>query len=429
MVYENWKYKATISQPGSINGDKINFPVDITIPININIMQSNVADIRFAIDETELDYFLESYDSTEAHFKVKIPNLPKSPTTTNIQIYSGNPEAVNESNPESVYEVYDKFEGTDNWINHGGASHSISNGQLVCQGDEDGAVLYKSPVQNDISFEFKVVSGNNEGYWGSSLICNDITWDNHKGYEIDLNSNDVAYLISLWNGNEIPLTSTQQVSFTPGDIVTIIRYGSSIILKKNGEILVEISDSTFLNGGYIGFRQVINRNKIIDYVKILKYTPNPPVAGSISNWELTGQGELIKSIKTIYTAIPPIKNIKTTFTVKCIKEINIRTKFCIRRVNENIKTIFSVNKDFIKDFKTIFEVKSRIVRTIFSDLKTTYEIEDNSSAKEIPIKFYVNGTYIKQLNFKGTILDSDIKDKNLRSEKQVKVIIGGNIYV
>ncbi|MEL7669376.1 DUF2341 domain-containing protein [Methanobacterium sp.] len=432
MTLEGWDY---ISNPieiiGSPDGAKTDLPVFITVHYNASYMQSDYRDIRFTSDDqsTILDHVLISHNASQAVFLVKIPSLPASPGTINIYIWAGNSEATDSSNPQNVYLIYDEFTGADNWINMGGADHSITNGHLECTGYNNGLIEHPTVLPNDISIEYKVLSSSDNYFWATSLICNDGTNIVH-GYLIDP-STDSSGQIWVWNNTETGIKSILASALAEGgSIVKIDRIGSELEVIIDGWYVAGVTDSTFLSGGKFAFRQVINRDKVIDYVKIRQTTANPPTVGEITEWKTPGPVSGTNILKTIYNAIRPHAILDSLFTVRIIQKNTLNTRFCIRKYKLSLPTIYNIKLFTYPVLSTIYAIKEYLVQYKSSILQTEYTINKNSAASKLSSVFYVNGIYIKDLKIHGTILDADIPDRNKpRQNKQIKVIIGGNIYV
>ena len=111
--YSMWDTKIIKNIPGSIDGILINLPVAIKINYNADI-NPDFSDIRFSLtDGTPLSYYItEMVEKDHVNVLVKIPSLPASPATMDINVYWNNPLALSESSPEDVYLVYDDFDGS-----------------------------------------------------------------------------------------------------------------------------------------------------------------------------------------------------------------------------------------------------------------------------------------------------------------------------
>jgi len=106
MVFPGgWNYYKEYEQPGSNDGELINYQVNITVEHITDKMRDDYGDIRFTLnDNTEIPYHLVNYTEAEAHFVVKIPSIPTTGIT--LRMWYGNPSATTTSNPKNVYNAY-----------------------------------------------------------------------------------------------------------------------------------------------------------------------------------------------------------------------------------------------------------------------------------------------------------------------------------
>lgn len=266
---DGWNYYKEYSQPGTSDGEKTDYQVDITIEHLMGKMRSDFGDIRFTLtDETELSYHLVSYTaSDEALFVVKIPTLPTTGTT--IKVYYGNPDATTTSNPANVYLLYDNL-STDNFHNIGGATHSILNNQISVSGTE--GIVYHSGVSlsGDFSFEFTQVSPTSGTFWMEPVILTDGA-HSKSGY---LHQTDGAY---YGNGSDWNLIESI-ASIPRGSNIKFQRIGTSFKIIIDGVEKATFTHSTLTNG-YIGFRSENNLTHVYKDIKVRKYTTNPPATG------------------------------------------------------------------------------------------------------------------------------------------------------
>jgi hypothetical protein len=153
-------------------------------------------DIRFTSGDgkTELDYFLEEYNSTDASFWVEIDSIPASPDSTTVYVYYGNEGAGTTSNPEDAFLFFEGFESSHT-LNSGSGSITLESGGITGQyqadvnGDSDHAVVYNATSnfsRNDHFFEAYVkyitsdtipvgihFCGQNSGDDGYQMIIDD----------------------------------------------------------------------------------------------------------------------------------------------------------------------------------------------------------------------------------------------------------------
>ncbi|MCE7699476.1 MAG: DUF2341 domain-containing protein [Methanobacterium paludis] len=406
--FSAWGYVATETVTGSTDGAKTNFPVPITISYNSTYMRSDFGDIRFTLaDGTELSYSIENLvTSDHCDFLVKIPSLPASPSTVTINIYAGNPVATTTSNPNAVYLIntLNSEESTDNWINLGGASHSISNGQMACSGSTEGLIIHPTLVPNDIVLEFDVVSASTV-YWGACVIANDKNL--YEGYLFDILSSGSSR-ISYGNGTSwIARSSGSGVAINH---VMIQRIGSQLYLYVNGAWVTSNPNSNFSSGGYIGFRQVENRDKVVTNVKVLQTTSNPPSVGTLGSWALNvHKSNELKCITTIRSNLnmatlkcgTNIRSNHTQSTLKCTtiipyaivtSSLKCTTHIIIPRIS-NLKCTTNIRPTHhISSLKCVTTIKQRVTTYISTDFSGTLDsnIVLNQDLTQHPISWWTS---------------------------------------
>ena len=178
IIYPEWPHVAVYEQPGSVDGELINYPVFITIPYVSGYMRSDFQDIRFAtLDGRKLDYcFVDCVDGDHADFYVKIPDLPASPSVTNIKVYCGNLSVITTANAKNMFNNLSAYYQLNE--SSGSVLHDLS-------GNENDGTIYNSP---------SVV----EGRYGKVIL-----WNGSNQYAIIPVAVDMDWTICFW------LTSTQ----------------------------------------------------------------------------------------------------------------------------------------------------------------------------------------------------------------------------
>jgi hypothetical protein len=110
-----WKKLVPISVKNS-GGALTNYALNFIVEYDSD-MQPYYDDIRFKHENTPtnfLDYWIESYDSTQASVWVKVPSLPSG--TSNMYLFYGNPNANSESNFGNVFTDWDEKWSNDEQI-------------------------------------------------------------------------------------------------------------------------------------------------------------------------------------------------------------------------------------------------------------------------------------------------------------------------
>ena len=116
MVYEQWSYRRPILVTENSGSDLSDYAVKIVLNSSNfdswDKVNPDGSDIRFTDDQgNPLSYWIEKFDynNQEAIIWVKIPVLQANQQIT-IYMYYGNPNAVSEEDPESVFSFFDDFE-------------------------------------------------------------------------------------------------------------------------------------------------------------------------------------------------------------------------------------------------------------------------------------------------------------------------------
>ena len=132
---------------GSLNDYALNFVVSYD-----SDMQNDYDDVRFKHENAPgvfLDYWLESYDSSEASFWVRVPNLGSG--SNNMYMFYGNPSATSQSDFGDVFTDWDEEWANDKQITY----HADT------EGGWDPDVAYGSN-------QFLVAWEEGQAYWPSA---------------------------------------------------------------------------------------------------------------------------------------------------------------------------------------------------------------------------------------------------------------------
>ncbi|MFA5051257.1 MAG: DUF2341 domain-containing protein, partial [Patescibacteria group bacterium] len=111
-----WQYQRAITIDNSSGGALTDFQIKISLAagnFNFSHANSNGSDIRFTDSDTttELDYWIESYNSADqaATIWVKVPSISASSTKT-IYMYHGNAGAGNVASGTDTFVLFDNFD-------------------------------------------------------------------------------------------------------------------------------------------------------------------------------------------------------------------------------------------------------------------------------------------------------------------------------
>ncbi len=309
--FEDWSHIYIIEITGSIDGDKTDYPVDITLD-HSDEMRNDFGDIRFISDdqETVLNYDLVDYTSgTGANFRVKIPDLPKSPDITTIYILTGNSSATTTSDPESVYDFYDSAEtdGTSNYTLidiynsgvNGTFTHDSENQHYILKNttyDNIFAAINDLNDKDDLILIADICRATNSGNQQGGLIGRQKTSNTYiEGVYIT----GAAYIFRLLQNNAGTSTTIDSDNYTIsqnewysielkilGTIATLNLYNSTgtLLYTESGEISGLLDSGAWgLRGGYYPNSETYFKN-----IKALTLTENPPTVSTPSLFGIVG---------------------------------------------------------------------------------------------------------------------------------------------
>jgi len=362
-----WTKYQIIPVNGSSDGEKTDYQVEITVPFQSG-MKSDFGDIRFTLeDETELYYHLVSYtDSDEALFVVKIPTLPTTGTT--IRYYYGNASATTTSDPDNTYDIYDDL-SSDNFLNLGGGTHSITNNQITITGTE-GIVYHPTPLSGDFIWEFTQVNPTSGKYWMEVILLCDGS-HSKSGY---LHITDGAYY-----GNTSTWALIKSVTQIPrGASIKFEKIGTTFKIYVDGVLKDTFTHSTLTNG-HIGFRSELNKNWVYGGpIKVYKTTANPPTIGTFGN--------VVNFSLNFFRAIFEVEplRVKSHFRgkFKVVEDVvsRFRGKFEIAPEKVRFRTKLMIREEKFKQFRAKF-------RTITSNPTYTSAIKRfRAKIEAIPIE-------------------------------------------
>lgn len=115
--FQGWQYSTpiTIQNPNNqiLDSIEVQLSINTSALISAGKMQANGSDIRFSLSDdccTEIPYFIESgINTTNTAIWIRIPQLPANNSYEIFMLY-GNPNASSNSNPETVFSVYEGFD-------------------------------------------------------------------------------------------------------------------------------------------------------------------------------------------------------------------------------------------------------------------------------------------------------------------------------
>jgi hypothetical protein len=301
--FSDWGYKTSVTITGSTDGALTNYPVPITIPYQ-SFMRSDFGDIRFALpDGTELKYCIDNLvEGDHCDLLIMFSSLPASPGTVTIVVYAGNPAVTTTSNPDAVYEFQDDFSGTSldttKWNITGSPTISVANSELTISKIPSATWSFHGITSN---YQF----GNNDG-------TKKIIVKFKRNNVVDQGAGSIAS--RFWNIGKIDSIIQQQTTvfkiqcdnrnnsgnFTTTQFVTAFTTGQYYTLtlsQKNGTLTATINTETKTQSTNVHTNAApvalgleewqtysTAQDLIIDYIKIIQTTLNPPSAGSFGTW-------------------------------------------------------------------------------------------------------------------------------------------------
>ncbi|NIP31097.1 MAG: DUF2341 domain-containing protein [Candidatus Dadabacteria bacterium] len=156
--WEKLKPISVTNSGGALTDFALNFIVEYD-----SDMQPDYDDIRFKHENTPtnfLDYWIESYDSTEASVWVKIPNLPSG--SSKMYLFYSNPDANSESDFGEVFDDWEEKWANDemlsacdpNWEGVWDPDISYTNNQFLVAWEE-GEAYYGFPYNKGYKQEIR----------------------------------------------------------------------------------------------------------------------------------------------------------------------------------------------------------------------------------------------------------------------------------
>lgn len=171
-----WSYRKEITVTERSGQDLNGYQVAIELDSNnfdFSKAKNNGDDIRITASDgvTLLPYWIEEWDSANEKAKIWVKLDLKADSKETIYLYYGNPVATSLSDGDSVFELFDDFEGTSldtsKWRTNTN-TYSVENGYIKMWGDFDGGDYY---INSKLKFSSSVVV---EGRWRLGEVGEDI---------------------------------------------------------------------------------------------------------------------------------------------------------------------------------------------------------------------------------------------------------------
>jgi len=281
-----WNVTIEREVPGSVDGILTYFPVAIRILYNSNI-NTDFSDVRFSLDDdvTELSYYIvDKVDQDYADFLVKIPSIPSAPDSINIHIHTGNPQAtISTSDPNSVYILYDDFNGSTldltKWILDSGTV-TLADSIATLENDQNNWLGISSIINyiDKCSVEMRIknnslnmmvgLAGQHSTMTGDVIV---LLW--YLGYNVltciqDVCNDDIVLPDLSDDFHDVKMNVSPEIP----NVETFV----DNISKGVSTVDIPIGPYQFM-ATQLSYGGIIN----LDYVKISKFTENPPVVEDV----------------------------------------------------------------------------------------------------------------------------------------------------
>ncbi len=281
----SWSYR----KPITLNSTMYitNYQVSIILnSTNFNFSKANAngSDIRFIDGNNELNYWIESWNSTNAKIWIKV-NLTANSTKT-IYLYYGNPNATSKNNGTAVFEFFDDFTSSidsNKWNRWGYPLPYIYSASIVrVNGDgwyHTGMTTTQQFNLSNLTFEVKEknwpvsYNGRPRG-WG---IGSKNIYGNYEGsttfvkfYEwCDYKNNCRVFSAPNYYNN----FGTANDQYHIGSITVINKY--NIIFFFDYNFVSNYSGNLGYDNGYFEL-WAHDPDSYTDWVRIRKYAPSEP---------------------------------------------------------------------------------------------------------------------------------------------------------
>lgn len=288
-----WDYKNTIHIDSEKEYEDIQIPIKIkSEDIDFDKIKNTGDDLRFTINDSELiPHYIEYITSESILVWTKIPEITDD---TNIQVYYGNDNADDITNPESVFLFYDKFTDfdTDMWSDIGTGDGNIfvnDEDKLIITNTEDtedsngknrGAQTdeFNTSIGQIIESRSKTTRGRHNTFIGFS----DSPIGYSHGSDIPsggpygrLDTDPTTINLSVNNGDSG--ASTTNESGDPSEFAKwrlTRKSNSEIELHKNNELIRSLEDENVPQTDiplYFGSDGYTSSKIVVDWVRVRKY--------------------------------------------------------------------------------------------------------------------------------------------------------------
>lgn len=285
--FPEWKYKTSF-KVRSNNADS-DYQVKISIPFVEGLMQSSFNDIRFALtDGTILSHVKLFYDTVSAQFLIKIPSILALPDEIQVNVYSGNNNATDVSDPVNTFTWFDNFDNLDNWTIVNGTP-TLNDSKVTLPGQTEiktniGTInrpvtIYShSKITGIVTNEYPISNLAMAQNLNKQFMTGFITRDNYCYlYSYDGTENLVqlpdSFADNQYHLFEMAIDAEQTAK---------CYIDGSLIWNIEGHITWNIDTLWLINDAAGDSGQSLE----VDWMAMSKYSPDPPIVTNLQPWDL-----------------------------------------------------------------------------------------------------------------------------------------------
>src|SRR3989339_1069048 len=292
-----YKYRKSVTINGSSDGAQTNYQLKVTINRTIGTDSgsnvyvndkclSNYNDIRFTtLDNTLLDYWIESSDSVSAVIWVEFDSIPTTEAT--FYMYYGNANASAYSNGDNTFIWFDDFSTAWNnpvkWTGDT-ASATVTDGEITLSTTGASKIIMSNVGKTGnvaMRARLNIIDANTQGVGLSKA-----SWDGDEQVYLEHNSGEATH--SRWYTTS---SGANKFSTTAGGFGTYHIYDFCRVLTGTDTARAFL-DGTQINGNvsanvptqdeYVWLRAVTTNPSTIkaDWVLLRNYTTTEPAWGT-----------------------------------------------------------------------------------------------------------------------------------------------------
>lgn len=262
---------------------------DEHIYINSAKINADYSDLRFEGPDGLLDYWIESYDESQATVWVKYREA--SPEGMGVIISYGNPSAPSLSDGEAVFPFFDDFEGTEldtgKWTSSGSVTVADSNVTMICNGGVDAYIASVSGYDTNHAIRARLKSKHfTTSSYREALIWYGSTGNIWTAFSYTSSSYGKKY--NVYDGSSYSKADITGWSADEYHVFETMRDGSnSVKFTVDDTNLQSLSTSLPTGAGIIKFISYGNDNSQID----VDWVFVTPIDSTITHGDYTEEQE------------------------------------------------------------------------------------------------------------------------------------------